>query len=63
MPDAERFSHLTYDEVIERDLKATDLTAITLCREQKIPILVFAMKEAGNILRAVRGEDVGTLID
>ena len=55
--------HLTYDEVIERDLKATDLTAITLCREQKIPILVFAMKEAGNILRAVRGEDVGTLID
>ncbi len=63
VPDAERFSHLTYDEVIERDLKATDLTAITLCREQKIPILVFAMKEAGNILRAVRGEDVGTLID
>ena len=55
-------SRLTYDEVIERDLKATDLTAITLCREQHIPILVFAMKEKGNILKAVQGEDIGTLI-
>lgn len=61
--DAVRYTHLTYDEVIEQDLKATDLTAITLCREQHIPILVFAMKEAGNILKAVQGEDVGTLID
>ena len=61
--DAVRYSHLSYDEVIEQDLKATDLTAITLCREQRIPILVFAMKEKGNILKAVRGEDVGTLID
>ena len=51
VPDAERYSRLTYDEVIERDLKATDLTAITLCREQHIPILVFAMKEKGNILK------------
>lgn len=62
VPDAERYSRLTYDEVIERDLKATDLTAITLCREQHIPILVFAMKEKGNILKAVQGEDIGTLI-
>lgn len=61
--DAVRYSHLRYDEVIEQDLKATDLTAITLCREQHIPILVFAMKENGNILKAVCGEDVGTLID
>lgn len=63
VPDAVRYSHLTYGEVIERGLQATDLTAITLCREQKIPILVFAMKEPGNILKAVRGENVGTLID
>lgn len=61
--DAERYAHLTYDAVIERDLKATDLTAITLCREQQIPILVFAMKETGNILKAVQGEAIGTLID
>ena len=61
--DAQRYSHLSYDAVIEQDLKATDLTAITLCREQHIPILVFAMKEKGNILKAVYGENVGTLID
>jgi len=62
-PNAVRYSHLTYDEVISQDLKATDMTAITLCREQKIPILVFAMKESENILKAVQGGDVGTLID
>lgn len=61
--DAQRYSHLSYDAVIEQDLKATDLTAITLCREQHIPILVFAMKEKGNILKAVYGEAIGTLID
>ena len=62
-PDAERFSHLSYEEVIVRDLKATDMTAITLCREQHIPILVFAMKQPENILNAVCGKEVGTLID
>ena len=61
--DAERYSHLTYDEVIERNLNATDITAITLCREQQIPILVFAMKEKENIMKAVCGEEVGTLIN
>ena len=44
-PNAVRYSHLTYDEVIERELKATDLTAITLCKEQNIPILAFAMAD------------------
>ena len=62
-PKAQRYSHLTYQQVIEDNLKATDLTAITLCREQRVPILVFALKEEENILRAVNGEDVGTLID
>ncbi len=60
---ASRFSRLSYDEVIARDLRATDITAITLCRERNIPIVVFAMREAGSILRAASGEDVGTLID
>ncbi len=60
---AARFSHLTYDEVISRDLKATDITAITLCRERRIPILVFAIREEGSILRAASGGEVGTLID
>ncbi len=62
-PSAERYSHLSYDEVIERCLKATDLTAITLCREQNIPILTFGLKEKNGIERAVRGEAIGTLIN
>lgn len=62
-PNAVRYTHLTYDDVIARDLKATDLTAITLCREQGIPIIAFAMAVEGNAERAVRGEAVGTLID
>lgn len=63
VPDAKRYTHLLYDEVIEQDLKATDLTAITLCREQNIPILVFGMKGGEGIRKAVSGENVGTLID
>lgn len=61
-PDAKRYAYLTYDEVIEKKLHATDLTAITLCREQNIPICVFSMRESENIVRAVCGERVGTLI-
>ena len=62
-PNAKRYTHLSYDQVIQADLKATDLTAITLCKEQNIPILVFAMAQEENIRKAVRGEPVGTLID
>lgn len=62
-PDAMRFTHLSYDEVITKNLQATDITAITLCRERRIPIVVFAIKEEGSILRAAKGSDVGTLID
>lgn len=62
-PGAIRYTHLSYDQVIARGLRATDLTAITLCKEQGIPIVAFAMAEADNILKAVRGEAVGTLID
>ena len=59
-PNAKRYTHLSYDQVIQADLKATDLTAITLCKEQNIPILVFAMAQEENIRKAVRGEPVGT---
>lgn len=62
-PGATPYTHLTYDEVIQRKLAATDLTAITLCRENRIPIIAFAMADPENLLRAVRGEPVGTLID
>ena len=59
-PAAVKYDYLTYLDVLEQDLKATDLTAITLCREQNLPILVFALKEIGRI---AAGETVGTRID
>ena len=62
-PSAVRYSHLTYQQVIEQNLQATDLTAITLCKEQKIPVVVCALKDEGAILRAINGQDVGTVID
>lgn len=61
-PSAVRYTRLTYQQVIEQNLQATDMTAITLCKEQNIPILAFGMKEENSIVRAVRQEDIGTLI-
>ncbi|MEG1810892.1 MAG: UMP kinase [Clostridia bacterium] len=60
--NATRYTELTYNDVIKNELKATDLTAIMLCRENSIPILVFAMNGEDNLIKAVRGENVGTLI-
>lgn len=62
-PNAVPYTHLSYAEVIDKQLHATDLTAITLCRENHIPIIAFAMADAENVVRAVRGEAVGTRID
>ena len=59
---AVRYERLTYDEVVAQKLQATDLTAITFCREQRIPILAFGLKERNSIVRAVKGEKIGTLI-
>jgi uridylate kinase len=61
-PDAKRFTELSYDEVLRRDLKVADATAISLCRDNKLPIIVFNLLQQGNIARAVRGEKIGTLI-
>ncbi len=61
-PDAVRFDELSYDEVLQRDLKVADATAISLCRDNELPIVVFNLLEEGNIARAVRGEKIGTLI-
>lgn len=59
-PTATRYEHLTYEKVLKDNLQATDLTAITLCREQGLPILVFALSQ---IERVARGERTGTRID
>jgi len=60
--DAVRYDSLTHDEVIQRDLRVMDPTAVTLCRESALPILVFDMRTPANIIRAVRGESIGTLV-
>jgi uridylate kinase len=60
--DARRFDRLSYDEVLARDLKVADATAISLCRDNDMPILVFDLLTEGNIARAVRGEKIGTLV-
>ena len=61
-PEAVKFDSLSYGEVITRELKVADATAITLCRDNKLPILVFELLKAGNIARAVKGEKIGTLV-
>lgn len=61
-PEAKRFEELAYNEVLERKLGVMDLTAITLCMENKLPIIVFNFNIAGNIYKAVNGEKVGTYI-
>src|SRR3954464_1124388 len=61
-PEAVKFDSLSYGEVITRDLKVADMTAITLCRDNKLSILVFELLAEGNIARAVKGEKIGTLV-
>ncbi len=60
--NAKLFQRVTYQEVLTKQLRVMDMTAITLCMEQKIPLVVFNLKIPGNIARVVRGEDVGTKI-
>lgn len=61
-PDASKFDELTYIEVLNRGLHVMDSTAISLCMDNGLPILVFNMGVEGNIERALRGEPVGTLV-
>lgn len=61
-PHAVRFDHLNYTRVLNQDLRVMDASAISLAREEKLPILVFNMKVSGNIVRAAAGDAIGTLI-
>lgn len=61
--EAERFSKLTFDEAINRNLQVMDATALTLCRDQKLPINVFSIFKTGALKRVVLGEDEGTLVN
>jgi uridylate kinase len=62
-PQAVRFDHITYADVLARGLKVADATAFTLCMDNDLPIVVFDLLVAGNIGRAVRGETIGTLVN
>jgi uridylate kinase len=59
---ATRFAHISFDEVIQRNLAVMDATAFALCRDQKLPINVFSIFKSGALLRVVMGEDEGTLV-
>lgn len=61
-PDAIKFNHLDYIEVINKGLAVMDSTAASLCMDNKIPIIVFNLTEEGNILKAVMGENIGTYV-
>ena len=61
-PSARKFPQLTYREVIKRNLKVMDLTGVSLAMGQELPIIVFNLRKKGNIIKAVNGEKVGTLI-
>ena len=61
-PKATRYDNITYDEVITKSLAVADAAAFSLCRENRLPIIVFDLLQSGNIARAVRGEAIGTLV-
>lgn len=61
-PNAQRYDRVTYREVHERNLRVMDLTAITLCQENRLPIIVFNMSQPGNLKRLLMGEHIGTAV-
>ena len=62
-PDATKYDEVSFDRVIRDDLKVMDTAAFAMCREQKMPIVVFNLMKPGNIARVLRGEAVGTRIN
>jgi uridylate kinase len=61
-PEATRYTKLSFDEAISRNLGIMDATAFALCRDQKLPVRVFSIVKHGALLRVVMGEDEGTLV-
>lgn len=62
-PDAEMYKKLSYEDVLSKNLRVIDHAAVSLCRENKIPIIVLNIFKDGNVTKAVKGEEVGTLIN
>jgi uridylate kinase len=61
-PEATRFEELTFKDVLDKDLRVMDLTAITFCKDNGLPILVFDVMSPGNVRRALAGDPIGTLV-
>jgi uridylate kinase len=62
-PTATKYGKVSYQECIDKELNVMDLTAFALCKENKLPIIVFDMDSGGNLLKLVSGEDIGTLVN
>jgi uridylate kinase len=62
-PAARRFTHLTYNQVIDQRLRVMDVSAVDMCQRNHVPLIVFDLSVTGNMRRAVLGESIGTLID
>ena len=62
-PGAKRFEHLSYDEVIARNLQVMDTAAFALCRDNQVPLRIYDMMQPGALMRILRGEPLGTLVD
>lgn len=61
-PTAKKFTELPFLSILNQNLKVMDSTAITLCMDNKLPLIVFNLKQAGNLLRVVQGDKIGTLV-
>ena len=62
-PDAKRYTNLSFSDILSKNLGVMDSTAASLCRDNRMPILVFGLNEPENIIRAVKGEKIGTLVN
>jgi uridylate kinase len=62
-PTAVKYKTITFVEVYEKDLNVMDMTAFTLCMENKLPIIVFDINEPGNLQKLVNGENIGTMVN
>ncbi len=60
--DAVKYDNITFEEVLNKNLRVMDLTAITLCKENNLPIRVLNMNDPGSMVRMLQGEDIGTLV-
>ena len=61
-PNAKKYEEVSYMEVLEKDLKVMDSTATAMCRDNNMPLLVFGIADPENIVRAVKGEKIGTIV-